>query len=638
MDSILLVRRSKFRWERRLRRILRRNHIALYATTPKNIAKADLDLHAGILVAADVVSTVAGVGGHLERALVSMDRVIGIGEQTGVIQLDKWIGTQAKSGFGPFTTRRTVLGGQSMHELLEWAKARVGSARESRRIPRVTSTVNQQSGSTALYASVLKEFIEHSGDGTRIALTGPWGVGKSAIAERVAREMPGHWKVVTLDARQYPNSPAIWAYLHQRIISSIQASGGAYGEASVRLRATLRRRGPLPLFLLFASVFVALLPLRFLTIEASGLVFDIVGGLAFVSLAAWLAIFYRRTVSVAADYLKPKRFDQYLGVLDAVSKDIEDLIMTWTDVPAGENASAKSMPSTWVWMFRGLALVSVPLGLVVTSGFAERITGTHWSPLGSYLAHTPAWGAWMFPLGLGSLIGLAPEWTRARGTGPKRVLLIVDELDRCSTPSVVDVIESVDLLLRRPGLSQRVVVMPVIEISAAQKASAERQHGQPAPDNRDGNRYRADWIQKHFSLVLEVQRPLPEVFEQQRVAVATEIDGRTAQDSEAPPHGTSMGAGDYIDLAESLRSLGLTDIISTPRSFKFLLHQWALTRHLYCAWFGEFESEDDEPNLIRCLVGQPIEIDEGSATNNVNAMWIAKHTCRWVDHDDLQTV
>lgn len=308
------------------------------------------------------------------------------------------------------------------------------------------------------YAQVLANLFRAAEGEFCFALYGHWGRGKTFLFERVGDALPPGYRTVFFSAWKYPTAPEVWIHLYETLARAAWDSESDATEKSpmggnreeldgIRkkamsslaiLRTGIAKGGWKPLILAWMTIAFATVPKTALV----GLGLDIAEwfqSLVGLSGIVFLISFWRQVRStkerLAKDYLTGTRHTEKLGLQATIGDDLRWLLEGWIKPDAfGPKVIAVACLLFFTWC-----------GLCV-------------------------WRCWDHPIAAVLLIGVASVWAasfplrcEAAGEPPERVLLVVDDLDRCRPAHLLSVMESIKLLLEDRRISGRVQVAMLVE-------------------------------------------------------------------------------------------------------------------------------------------------------------------------------
>jgi len=344
-------------------------------------------------------------------------------------------------------------------------------------------------------------------------LFGPWGSGKTTLSERIERLLTSREKykatltkagiaaaaagtiqyaVVRFSAWKYRRPPEIWVYLYEILRKQAFATNPV--QAARRfVRTVVARTGHLRLIGLLAGALLLTAPLSTFIWFA----FAVFGATVAVTLAYGINAFRSANNSLR------KLLDRYatvashrdkLGLLAVISDDLRSLLLGWIPAPHRNSTVATSLRQTatfrssactvcarvgWlsipllacVWLFAlrlmpklsasSLGCAKKSLDAALCSSLLAHVQANTWAPYATLLV----WAV------IASLVAYAALTT---GSTTSRILLIVDDLDRCSPSELVDIIESLKLLLEDEEIESRLQMLVLADESILRHAIASK--------------------------------------------------------------------------------------------------------------------------------------------------------------------
>ncbi|WP_395733352.1 P-loop NTPase fold protein [Prosthecobacter sp.] len=305
------------------------------------------------------------------------------------------------------------------------------------------------------YAEVLRKFFTEPNTGECcLAIFAPWGRGKTHLVDLTAELLKKNcYTTVRFQAWKYPTARETWVHLYETLADA--ACSGWFWETYPRMFSIgLARHGPWPflsaLFVLAASLY----PMIDLGIKVYGWVSYMLPALG-IGLFIWLVkLFFGLKKSVKAlndKYLSVTRHTEKLGLQATIGHDVRALIEGW--LPSGSPFGVLA----WVAY---IALIGL-LWYEVAHWSEFDLFG--WLPGTWHLGYWPAW----IIVALGGLFPIL-LWTAP--SAPKKVLLVVDDLDRCPLELLITVMESVKLMVEQPEISTRMQVVMLVEEEVLKRA------------------------------------------------------------------------------------------------------------------------------------------------------------------------
>ncbi len=445
-----------------------------------------------------------------------------------------------------------------------------------RRATRDEETLNARQ-----YAVALATLLRIASGELCLGIFGHWGIGKTYLAEMVGtlltrRDGPEsltralsaanihteavspdaftqEYEVITFSAWRYRRSPELWVYLYETLSKACMASN----RWSRLLRYNVLRQGHWPLVLALIATGAALASITLFKIALGAAVWLLpilgIGGLL------WLVqvVFTTRKgmAAVLRRYTSLAHHNEQLGLQALLGDELRCLIIAWAP------RLRLRLKESWREL---LALPIVGgvwlLGRILPQSLREELSAAYCS-LDGLLTGRPgcsasiqissSWHAALagfFWLLLFAVIVFLLQWRGRRKTD--RILLIVDDLDRCAAEELIEVMESLKLLLEDPDIQERVQVLMLVDEGAMEYAIARKFNGlietrararAAADHSRAYEAVRIEVIREHVEKLFLCHFRLP-VLSTQEVQTLTEryaVGGSAPSKEELPRRGLS---------------------------------------------------------------------------------------------------
>lgn len=309
------------------------------------------------------------------------------------------------------------------------------------------------------YADALRYFFSKAGSGELcFALYGHWGRGKTYLMRKVKEALAKEqYETVFFSAWKYPGTPEVWVHLYETIAD--HACCGNFLKVMPRIiRSGISKNGPWPLILALASLTFGLVPKIYLA-EHVLLWVKALWGLLGLGGLIWVGEFMfgiRKTAKrLSHDFLTTSHHIEKLGLQATIGKDLESVLVGWMPQGRFKFGLATLMYflivmvfswSAWHWLgFLKVFLAQHPN--------LEFYTNLHSHPIFQlgFTVGAAALGAGLF------------AWVFSESYSPNRILLVIDDLDRCNPGQLLSVVESIKLLLEDNEISKRVQVAMLVE-------------------------------------------------------------------------------------------------------------------------------------------------------------------------------
>ena len=321
------------------------------------------------------------------------------------------------------------------------------------------------------YANVLGQLFSGAGDGEFcFAVYGPWGRGKTFLMGHVGaalRALQSGYRTLTFSAWKYPSAPEVWVHFYEEFAKAA-FDGPWYRAIPNIVRAGATKHGTTKLLWVYALFAFSVIPLG--TLFGFGAkvldhLYPIVGVIGFVLLLS-LGFGVKKTMSrLSAQYLTASRHTEKLGLQATIGADLRALLKGW--IPRGTFRGAFA---TWYWIITAGLISAAVLRLQQGAEIEEFAQRIHWTLIGQA----------KLPFEIALLLGMVCfaagllYWLRLGGSSPHKILLVVDDLDRCKPEHLLSVMESIKLLIEDPEVSSRVQVAMLIEEDAMKHAIFEK--------------------------------------------------------------------------------------------------------------------------------------------------------------------
>ncbi|MBY5871329.1 hypothetical protein HFN53_04750 [Rhizobium leguminosarum] len=362
------------------------------------------------------------------------------------------------------------------------------------------------------YAKAIATVLRTARDEFTFALFGPWGSGKTTLVRllRPLLEDPAFFRketnaenkpfsqqrydVVLHNAWKYRDPPEAWIYLYKSLVDRAGTRLGTLGRYTLAARTAYYRRGPWPLVGALLSIALLAIPLD-ATLQLGAILGSLIGVAALAHLAAISPKVQTKIRAMFEKHARLSSSPDSLGMLALVGEDIHALILAWTEPHSVDRKKRAGLP---------IAALTLPIVVVgsVAAGWASSLTWTSHSPKNGVLINVVEFMAGYLPKGLFgrisellsgpvSHVGGTVDWAVlviwcllafvtmvvpwfVTGERPNRVLLIVDDLDRCPPDEMLSVVENLKLLVDDKSINDRLQVMMLVDESVLAHAIARR--------------------------------------------------------------------------------------------------------------------------------------------------------------------
>lgn len=296
------------------------------------------------------------------------------------------------------------------------------------------------------YANVLTKLFRGADDKDFcFGIFGPWGRGKTYLVDRMVQklretqpESGPDYQIVRFSALKFPSRPEAWVSLYETFYNNM-TSAGSFRSAAYTMLAGIYRHGVARLWMVWLALMLVFMPKYWLfgPFNSWGNEELLVGAAAAIYGAVFASKFWRSPGRLRRRYLGGGRGTDKPGLESTVGRDLKALLNGWVQVHLKRARIRRGLLLLWT---ATLALV----GFVVWRNYRN-------APLAIFLGV-----AAVLPTIVVSL-----AFKRA-ALSPWRLLLVVDDLDRCQSEHLLAVMESINLLLEDEEIRKRMQVMMLV--------------------------------------------------------------------------------------------------------------------------------------------------------------------------------
>jgi hypothetical protein len=331
-----------------------------------------------------------------------------------------------------------------------------------------------------------------------LALLAPWGMGKTTIAREIKRylvcgrnyseafrkefgvevESAGklaEYETITFSAWTYRRQPELWIWLYESFVKAFLDRWVLIRVLRI-FRCGIAKHGLTPIITSMAMM-------AFLAIPLTWIAAVIKGGLAIFGAGGLLTI-----ILVGRRWFKPVRalFDRYgiivshrerLGLQALVGDDLRALVDAW---------ARGGGPSTFhILAFVGFAIFvagvwaflmpsTEPLSSQLVNALCSHSSWCYDESTRLANAISSMWYPWGIWVAISAAVALALilPWGRV-----DRILLIVDDLDRCPPDEIVDLIDGLKLMLEEKKVGEHVQALVLADNRVLEQAIRRRFRG-----------------------------------------------------------------------------------------------------------------------------------------------------------------
>lgn len=399
------------------------------------------------------------------------------------------------------------------------------------------------------YARVLASFFSSTEQDLCFGLFGHWGRGKTYLINRVSELLAAShgYETVKFSAWKYRSNTEVWAFLYETF-SEASRKSHIMSPVLTPIRAMLARYGIWPITLGYISLGISLYSVQD-KVAFGQFVFQFLGvaGTAYVLILFFrLNTFWKR---VGQPIFATPTHRSILGLQASIGNDLDALLTGWLPkdhwVPRILPESTDSKPQKfrvsmlWPWMRMVARTASWPK--IITYFMAVAYVFWQLQPpdkpgMPSSVAPL-VYYAWL----VASVV--LPVLALFLAQGPKRLLLVVDDLDRCEPTQMLEIVESIMLLLDNPEVRRRMQIAMLVEEEALEAALLKKyshlqkqNHSRVAdPDKTVNDTIVRENLDKIFLSYLRLPAVTPEDFQSllRKYIDASLLNAKASSDSEA---------------------------------------------------------------------------------------------------------
>lgn len=331
----------------------------------------------------------------------------------------------------------------------------------------------------AVFAEHIKNFSKESGQ--MLCVTGKWGRGKTYFVKEVCNQLGidfedntssknSKFHFVRFHAWKYQNTPAIWAYLYEVLLNNYVSTYLRSWRYDLLLKLLFSFLTVLILWLglvCFNPVFLDIKYILIIPFLSLSFLLPRIGKIAKVNYfrKGWLSFSWNiLIVLVALGWSFYFSLPERIGILWD--------ILTWSS--------------------KGVAL---GLSLLKISSFLSLAN----KPLKQFLSNFSSIPSFQHVLGFQSeiqreLIAIL----KAQASNSKRLLLFIDDLDRCSENRMIEIVDALRVMLEDPEIIKRMIVLVAVDETKLKKAVRSKYKELYDKGNGDLKRLEMEYLDKLF--------------------------------------------------------------------------------------------------------------------------------------------
>ncbi|RXH31120.1 hypothetical protein XH99_10985 [Bradyrhizobium nanningense] len=379
------------------------------------------------------------------------------------------------------------------------------------------------------YAAALAELFSRADAGEFcFAVYGHWGRGKTFLmkcTEEVLSKLNKAYRVIRFSAWKYPTAPEVWVHLYETIAKEAFDKPWSVAYPNI-IRTSIISRGGWGLLRAYGLFAIGLVPF-FSRLGFAAEVLDTALLLVGLTGVIWLwSVIHgvqRTGARLAKEYLSPARHAEKLGLQATIGADLQALLAGWMP--------GKSLPRAFVmgyWAITCIVLIGTFLRLTELGSLAMWRELWGWANVFGW----SQWGAGIVDIALAILAFILFDWIQSGGQSPQRILLIVDDLDRCAPQHLLSVMESIKLLIEEPQISCRLQAAMLVEEEILKHAIFEKYGALADPRRSEALKlsYTADRLMReNIEKLFTASLRLPQLSKDDLRAVIRAFAGRGRQ-------------------------------------------------------------------------------------------------------------
>jgi uncharacterized protein YjbI with pentapeptide repeats len=336
----------------------------------------------------------------------------------------------------------------------------------------------------ARYAKAIAEFFRAADRDFCFAIYGPWGRGKTHLMDLVARDLestatadsvngndktegapPPVYEVIQFSAWQHRTPTEVWAFLYENMRKTVESASMLTKIPRV-IRTGYFRYGyfPVMVVLLFLILFAFFSSEYVVANDINIQVGTVTLSLTSISLyqlakgSNVIGLFQRFRSSILSSH------QDKLGLKAMLGDDLKALLKGWIPVSYERKNNINSIDQKLaVTNDRYLPIVLMYVLLLVLGLVGVLYFGV---AIDDLLSTKTA----IYMVGYAGLLAGLFAWILLGGRETNRVLLVIDDLDRCELGQVLEIMENLLLILEDSDIQDRVQICMLVEETVLDKA------------------------------------------------------------------------------------------------------------------------------------------------------------------------
>ena len=346
-------------------------------------------------------------------------------------------------------------------------------------VPKISREATTPSLSVRQYSKVIADLLAGTSNKERMTfgLFGHWGRGKTYMMEQVVSRLPKRpsknkdnpksgdrptYEVIWFSAWKYRTTPETWVYLFQQFLARANQR-----DKTIAIVAAVKKLGPIAIIFALLGLNISLVSIG----EKLSLLTAVTGvfGIATTVTVALLGYRFVSTILRLRSIYHLSAREQDLGMQAAIGRDLSLLLTSW--IPKSKRSKA-----FWGWVIGGCVWsIALAVQLFLLS---NRI---------HVAVAVTLCSVWCL-----AVIGFLVYYFSFRPTPADRILLVVDDLDRCEPNQMLEIIESTMLILSEEEMQSRLQVAMLVDDFAFRRALKKKYSSLLASETTDNEAYDLD--------------------------------------------------------------------------------------------------------------------------------------------------
>jgi KAP family P-loop domain len=290
------------------------------------------------------------------------------------------------------------------------------------------------------------------------AIFGKWGQGKTYLAGLIQKGLDSTHREVRFSAWKHPRQPEIWIHLYKSFSDSFKGEGALVKIRNMLRLSLLRTK---PAWLLGALFGLLILSIPFSEkINYLSSIIEYIGLFSLIFFVQFFFKIYILSASVSSKSTSIYSNSESLGLQSILARELHDLISAWKP----DESTFDKWKNIWVGSIYYLILLAIVFFITIRMYSSVPFEGTSkdifftWISLDSSIHVT-----YLIEISMSLLLVLLPFFIFHNSPYDKKLLLIVDDLDRLNPDQLINTVESLNLLLNDKAIQERLVILMLVD-------------------------------------------------------------------------------------------------------------------------------------------------------------------------------